>query len=403
MEAIVLAGGRGTRLRPVVSDLPKVMAPISGRPFLEFLLDRLAISGVRHVLLSVGYKASAIIDYFGVQYAGMDLTYVTEDFPLGTGGAVRLALDSLQGDHAFVLNGDTYLDLEFCEVEALWRERKTPIIVGASVPDVSRYGTLRVNHGTVVGFEEKNASGPGVINAGAYVFSRDQLSSFPLHQPFSLEVDYLAKTMNNHTFAFFQSRAQFIDIGIPEDFEKCQRELAPKPYRPALFLDRDGVINYDKGYVFRPEDIEFVPGIFDVVRHANKMGWYVVVVTNQAGIARGYYTESQFYSLVEWIKLKFSQQNAKIDAVYHSPCHPEFGIGEYLRDDPCRKPRPGMFLKAKNTLGIDMEKSVMIGDKEADMQAAKLSGVGTRLFLGDGHSESMTRKISHLSEALKGI
>lgn len=145
--------------------------------------------------------------------------------------------------------------------------------------------------------------------------------------------------------------------------------------RPALFLDRDGVINVDHGHVHRIEDFEFIPGIFELVRAANEAGWLVVVVTNQAGIAKAYYTEEQFQLLTAWMRDQFLAQGARIDAVYHCPHHPEFGEME-TRNCNCRKPLPGMLLQAEKELGIDLKASVLIGDKQSDIDAGVSAGVG---------------------------
>jgi len=153
---------------------------------------------------------------------------------------------------------------------------------------------------------------------------------------------------------------------------------------PALFLDRDGVINEDHGYVHKADDFHFIDGIFDLVRHANSSGYAVVVVTNQAGIGRGLYTEAQFLELSTWMRAQFAAHQGRIDAVYHCPHHPEFGLGRYRCDCGSRKPRPGMFLLAARELGLDLERSVMVGDRASDMAAAAAAGVPTRLLFQGG-------------------
>lgn len=148
--------------------------------------------------------------------------------------------------------------------------------------------------------------------------------------------------------------------------------------RPALFLDRDGVINVDHGYVYKFDAVEFVDGIFELVAAAKKAGYLVVVVTNQAGIGRGYYSEADFHALMNWMKAHFVEQGGQIDAVYFCPHHPEHGIGEYRRESDCRKPAPGMLFQASQDLNIDLAQSVMVGDKASDMEAARSAGVGIR-------------------------
>jgi D-glycero-alpha-D-manno-heptose 1-phosphate guanylyltransferase len=225
MEAIVLAGGFGTRLREVVPDLPKPMAPIAGRPFLEILLESLARKGFKRVILSLGFMSEKISGFFGPRFAAIDLIYVVEDQPLGTGGAARLALEQAKADHVFVFNGDTFLDLEVDQVESQWITHHKPIMIAREVADTSRFGRLACEDGLVTGFLEKGMSGPGLINAGCYVFRRDQLADFELGMSFSLEQDYLARKVGTREFDVFVSHGRFIDIGIPEDYERAQREL----------------------------------------------------------------------------------------------------------------------------------------------------------------------------------
>jgi D-glycero-alpha-D-manno-heptose 1-phosphate guanylyltransferase len=226
MEAIVLAGGFGTRLRAVVPDLPKPMAPIAGRPFLEILLSVLAENGFRRVVLSLGYMADSVVGHFGEEFAGMSLVHEIERTPLGTGGAVRRALRRCESDHVFVLNGDTYLDLEFAEVEAEWQRDRVPIIVARAVPDTMRYGRLSTTGRRVTGFVRKGAAGAGLINAGCYVFPRAFDRDFPSDEAFSLEGDFLESAVARMPIHFFVSSGDFIDIGVPDDYERAQSELA---------------------------------------------------------------------------------------------------------------------------------------------------------------------------------
>lgn len=228
LEGIVLAGGFGTRLRPVVADLPKPLAPIAGRPFLEILLTDLARKGFGHVVLSLGYRADRIVAHFGDGFSTLRLTHVIEDSPLGTGGAIRLALEHCAADHVFVFNGDTFIDLEVDALEARWQDCREPMIVGREVPDTARYGRLLVDRDHVVGFAEKGSAGPGLINAGCYVFPRRHFEGRPLPLAFSLESDYFPQAVREQPFGLFVTRGQFIDIGVPEDYTRAQTELASR-------------------------------------------------------------------------------------------------------------------------------------------------------------------------------
>lgn len=169
--------------------------------------------------------------------------------------------------------------------------------------------------------------------------------------------------------------------------------------RRALFLDRDGVINIDHAYVHKQESFEFIDGIFDFVRKAREFGYLVLVVTNQAGIGRGYYSEDEFLTLTEWMKVQFAARDAPIDAVYFCPDHPQHGVGRYRRDSPMRKPAPGMLLQARDEFGINMALSVMVGDKRTDMQAGAAAGVGTLLWLNPDEKGGPGEPVSSLSQA----
>ena len=226
MEAIVLAGGFGTRLKQIVPDLPKPMAPIAGRPFLEILLAALARKGFSRVVLSLGFMADKIVAHFGDRYAGMELVYEVEQQPLGTGGAIRVALARCASDHVFVFNGDTYLDLEVDDLENLWQRSRRPVIVVREVPDTARFGRVEMNGGQVTAFLEKGMAGTGLINAGCYVLPRRALDAFPMGQNFSIETEYLAKELDQIYFDGFVTCGRFIDIGVPEDYARAQVELA---------------------------------------------------------------------------------------------------------------------------------------------------------------------------------
>jgi D-glycero-alpha-D-manno-heptose 1-phosphate guanylyltransferase len=202
------------------------MAPIAGRPFLEILLGSLAKKGFSRVVLSLGFMAEKISGHFGSRFAGLDLTYVVEDTPLGTGGATRLAVEACAQDHVFVFNGDTYLDLEVELLEQQWQAKRHPIVVGRQVPDTTRYGRLVVDGDRITRFAEKGIAGRGLINAGCYVLATDALARFPLHRPFSIETDYLVPEVARATVEVFVTEGVFIDIGIPEDYARAQTLLA---------------------------------------------------------------------------------------------------------------------------------------------------------------------------------
>jgi len=227
MEVIVLAGGRGTRLEGILSGRPKPMADIAGRPFLEYLLDLLLEQGVQRVILSVGYLAQVIQEHFGVAYKGIRISYAIEASPLGTGGAICNALKSATEDDVFVINGDTFMELNYGAMMAEHEATHASLTIAVRrVPDVSRYGAISTDeHGLIHGFGEKRLTGAGLINSGVYLLHKVLFESFALSDRFSMETDFVGTHLAELRPLAFQSDGYFIDIGIPSDLERAQREL----------------------------------------------------------------------------------------------------------------------------------------------------------------------------------
>jgi D-glycero-alpha-D-manno-heptose 1-phosphate guanylyltransferase len=223
MEAIVLAGGLGTRLRSVVPDLPKPMAPIGGRPFLAWLLDDLERAGIQHAILAVGYRYEAIQDYFGTHYGSLALSYSIEQEPLGTGGAIRQAMACADGDNTLVLNGDTYLELDYTSMLSAHRLAGARITMAAChVGEVGRFGAMDLHEGRVVGFAEKGRVGAGYINGGVYILSQKIFDGAGLPDRFSFESDFLLPHLDQLRPLAFPVEGSFIDIGVPEDYARAE-------------------------------------------------------------------------------------------------------------------------------------------------------------------------------------
>jgi len=225
VEAIILAGGKGTRLRSVISNIPKPMALVGGRPFLEILLTQLQNKGFTKIILSLGYMADNIVDYFGGSFLGMELVYEIEAFPLGTGGAVSAAIKRCLGDHVYIFNGDTFLDIDVSLAEKFWSSKKQSFLIGCEVGDTSRYGRLSVAGDKVVGFSEKGVVGRGLINAGCYVIEPEFFMRYQHPPPFSFETDFLETIIIHGLLNILICEGRFIDIGVPEDYARAQIEL----------------------------------------------------------------------------------------------------------------------------------------------------------------------------------
>ncbi len=227
MEAIILAGGYGTRLQSVIKDIPKPMVDINGRPFLSYLVDHLSCQNIRKILLSVGYKHEIIKNYFGLRYKNLDIEYVIEDKPLGTGGAIKEALKWVEGDDVVVLNGDTFFYLELKKLIEFHLAQDAILTIAVKLMhNFDRYGTVVLKEGKIINFEEKTFKAAGYINGGVYVVKKAIFKSFDMKRDkFSFEMDFLHKNIEKIKPIAFSSNSYFIDIGIPEDYKKAQKEI----------------------------------------------------------------------------------------------------------------------------------------------------------------------------------
>ncbi len=232
-EVIILAGGFGTRLSNVVSDLPKCMAPINGKPFLDYQLDYLDVFGIERVILSVGYLHEKIIEHYGDHYKNFKLDYAIEKEPLGTGGGLKLAMKMAKGSLVYVLNGDTFYHIDYKKFLDIHRGMEAKLsIVLRELDDVKRYGSIeRDESKRITGFWEKNQkSGKGFINGGVYIFNKRFFESQNLPDKFSLEKDFFEKIYKTEKIYGILCRQYFIDIGVPEDYKKAQDEFKDFEY-----------------------------------------------------------------------------------------------------------------------------------------------------------------------------
>lgn len=219
MTGIILAGGLGTRLRSVLHGIPKCLAPVNNIPFLTFILKKLSRSGFNKVVLSVGYLKEKIIKYYGNKFINLEIVYSSEDAPLGTGGAIIQALKLVKEEFVYVLNGDTFFDIDFDKIND---ESKDFIIAGNFVSDVSRYGELIINENRVINFLEKGNVKKGLINGGIYFLKKSAIDNYKFPLNFSWEKDFLKKFLNVFPLYCVSFSELFIDIGIPEDYRKAQ-------------------------------------------------------------------------------------------------------------------------------------------------------------------------------------
>ncbi len=372
MEAIILAGGLGTRLRTAVSELPKAMAPIHGRPFLEILFDFLIKNGVDRLILSVGYKSEAIKDHFGNKYRDVELVYSLEETQLGTGGAVALAMAFVQGEHVIVANGDSFFLADFDGLIKSHLKSRADISLSLKpMKNFSRYGTVILDgENRIKAFEEKRDVSEGIINGGLYVFNTASFMALNMSGKFSLERDVFENKVDQLYLNGFITDGYFIDIGIPADFQKAQIELGcllrvNKDW--TLFLDRDGVINkkIDDDYVRSIDQFELLPSAVKAIVNFSKIFGRIVIVTNQQGVGKGLMTSNAVEEVHEHLVTIVQESGGRIDAVYYAP-------QLEVENSEMRKPGIGMAKRAQKEFPeIDFRKSIMVGDSKSDMEFAE--------------------------------
>jgi D-glycero-alpha-D-manno-heptose 1-phosphate guanylyltransferase len=394
LAAVVLAGGFGTRLRSVVADRPKVLAQVAGRPFLTYLLDQIAAAGIRRVVLSTGHLAEQFRSVIGDRYRGIEILHAREEAPLGTGGAIRFAGGVADADQLLVMNGDSYCDahlLSYINWHVAGNHDVSLML--AKVDDTSRYGTVEVaNDGRVTAFLEKRPErAAGYINAGAYLLRRAMLEQLPAG-PSSIERDVFPLWLHQRSIMGWVADGAFIDIGIPSDYERSQEFMrrvsqgrhpsgAARLGAPTIFLDRDGTINREVHHLSDPDQLELLPGAVEGMRALYDAGCVLVVVSNQSPIGRGMFTEDRLREINNRLAEMLVAERIRIAGWYWCPHAPWEGC-------TCRKPAPGLFIKARDEMGVILEKSWVVGDRLADLVAGRQVGARTILVAtGYGQSE----------------
>lgn len=223
MEAIILAGGMGTRLQNIISDVPKPMAPVNGRPLLQYILSQMSNYNFGHIVLAVGYKSEVIVKYFGNKYKNIKLSYSTEEYPLGTGGAIKKAFRLINGNEAFVLNGDSYNEIDFDEYQQFHIRAGSRFTIAVKhMENISRFGVVAVKENVCTDFEEKLSVKSGLVNCGVYLVEKSILEKVKVER-FSFEKDILEKHAG--IIVAFRSGGYFLDIGIPEDYIRAQSDF----------------------------------------------------------------------------------------------------------------------------------------------------------------------------------
>ena len=396
-QCAILAGGLATRLGDIAADTPKPVLEVARRPFIAWLMREMLRFGVDDFIILTGHLPRAVED--AVLSAAdalpkrVSVRFSEEPQRAGTGGALFHAAPLL-GERFLMCNGDSLFDCNLAALLAGFAGDGADVlgrVVVREIPDASRYGAVMVTDDRVTAFAERPAdcvAGPGLINAGIYALDRRVLDR--LTSSCSLERDLLAPLTGEGALRATRQHGWFVDIGIPADLAHARRELAACMDRPALFLDRDGVLNVDHGYVGSQDRWEWVDGAREAVALATSHGWHVFVVTNQAGVARGLYGEPDVDALQRWVADELRRAGGTLDDWRYCPYHTEGHVDAYRRESDWRKPAPGMLLDLIRAWELDPRRCLMVGDKESDMQAADRAGVRGHLFRGGSLLEFVT-------------
>jgi D-glycero-D-manno-heptose 1,7-bisphosphate phosphatase len=389
-QAVILVGGLGTRLGERTKTTPKPMLPVGGRPFLDILIDEIArYDAFEEILLLAGHKAESIQERYAGSLRGRARLKVSlERAPLGTAGALVHATDLLH-QRFLLLNGDSFFDFNVLDLISRANSGLVQMALRADVVG-DRFGRVVLDGDRVRSFIAPGRGATGPVNAGVYVIDRSIIAGID-RLPASLEQDVFPVLAANGAMVGTSYRGYFIDIGIPEDFARADVELNAQLRRPAVFFDRDGVLNHDSGYTFETHRLKWIDGAREAVKAVNDAGCFAFVVTNQSGVARGLYEESHVQSLHRWMADEMAAIGAHIDAFEYCPDHPDGTIARYRRVSHRRKPAPGMITDLLGRFHVDADRSILIGDKASDLEAAHAAGLKGHLFSG-GNLEAFVKR-----------
>lgn len=409
MKAVIMAGGSGTRIASLAGNLPKPMLPIDGRPVLEWELESLQAQGISEVLITVGHRAAAIMDYFGDGSGcspqtgrpfGVHIEYFVETEPLGNAGALFRIRDKLHEDF-LLLNGDVMFDVDLQRFAAFHKAHGGRATLFTH-PNGHPYDSGLVvadNEHRVTQWLAKEDIRPQYyrnrVNAGLHILSPELLNGEMPARKVDLDRQLLKPLAGTGQLICYDSPEYVKDMGTPERYAAVCADVrsgraAARNLRcrqKAIFLDRDGTINRYVGFLRNPDAFELLPGVAQAIRKINEQGWLAIVVTNQPVIARGEVTEAQLEAIHCKMETLLGAEGAWLDAVYYCPHHPDKGFPgerpELKIHCSCRKPAPGMLLAAAQRFNIDLTVSWMVGDADNDIQAGKNAGCKTALLCAD--------------------
>lgn len=406
MRTVIMAGGKGTRIASIARDIPKPMLPIGGKPILEHELECLRGQGFTDVILTVGHLGQIIVEYFGDgskispatgKSFGMKISYYFEKQPLGNAGALFHICDQLTEDF-LLLNADALFDIDFQRFVS-FHQKHGGLVTLFTHPNDHPYDSgliITDEKGRVTQWLAKEDVRPAYyhnqVNAGLHVISPKLLEQQFDDLRIDLDRQLLKPLAASGQMYAYNSPEYVKDMGTPKRYEEVCRDFERgyvqrknlRNKQRAVFLDRDGTLNRYVGFLRDPAELELLPHAAEMVRKINRSGYLAILVTNQPVIARGEVTVDRLREIHNKLETLLGEAGAYLDAIYYCPHHPDKGfsgeIPELKTECECRKPRPGMLLRAAEDWNIDLSESWMVGDSESDMLAGKAAGCRTHLL-----------------------
>ncbi len=381
MKAVIMAGGKGTRIASVRSDIPKPMIPVLGKPILEWQIECLKKNGISDILIGIGHLGHFIRDYFGDgKKFGVDISYYEEKEPLGTAGFLFKA-QGLDKDF-LLLCGDTIFDIDFNRFINFHQEKK------ALASLMTHPNNHPYDSSLIVTEIEYPAEGSGGMPAdthkvAAWLAKEDER----LWYKNRVNGDVLKPAVKTGRIFAYDTTEYIKDMGTPDRLEQVEADLKSglvsgknlSQKQKAVFLDRDGTINKEVNFLTNIDDLDLLPGAAESIKKINQAGYLAIVITNQPIIARGEASLPQLQKIHNKLETLLGREGAYIDGIYFCPHHPDKGFEgerpEYKRDCECRKPKAGMILQAARDFNIDLSASYMIGDRDKDVECGGAAGL----------------------------
>ena len=368
-NALILAGGFGTRLKEITKKTPKPLIDINGKPFIEYIINNLTNANIKKIYILTYYKSDKFFHkYHNKKISNSKIICIKEKKPLGTGGSIYNALKYIS-NNSIICNGDSFLDIDFSKLNKIQLKKKyifIPLVHNTNYKSNKKLSNLNIKN-KIINFSCKKND---LMNAGVYIVNR-KIINYLKKGKNSFEENSIPKLIIENRCIGKVYNKYFIDIGIKKNLNLFRNHTKNK----AVFFDRDGVLNEDKGYVYKINSFKWTSGAKRAISYLKKLNFKIIVITNQSGIGRGYYKTKDMYYLHDFMQKELKKIDASIDKFYFCPHHPRYGKGNYLRKCKCRKPNNELFLKAIKEYNVDVKKSFMIGDQITDKKASKKSKI----------------------------